>query len=1023
MSFWSTFFSSRKNKKQAKIAQQANKEAMRNEEAGYAPEPFFEEQETSSFSSPPLPYEETETAMGGRRDNEKSYGLPRLLSHESLEALERERKEQRANIEARLESLSLIGKRTKLRIGILVVSLAMLAFSALLIAQLFRLQVVQGDYYSRLAAANHFKRRILYPERGKIEDVNGEILAMTVYTYTIGVSPSVVKSNVADFNQRASLQEIISQFSDILELPLETVQTALNAKDKPYVQLAKNIEKDKYEKLRAYIESKDISGIAIDISDKRYYPNRDLASAVLGYTSKQSQRMEGVIGLEKQYDQELAGEPGFSFGEVDHYTGRPLPYSSVTEKEMIDGKNIVLNLNLDLQKQVQDWVIKYAQVYDAQDGAAAIVMNAKTGAIVAMAQSNSVDLNEPLGLPTQLISVEDERVEADRNYRRKEFDKLQQRYEKEFEEHIQALEDKLDEKHRNADGSEVSVEEAGGLESTYVLSAEKREELRLQIEEERKAFREEREKERESFEKSMALTALPNPSDWAPNTHQNDMYFLNNKVWQNILVSTPYEPGSTFKTFTVAAGLEEHVFSQKEAFADAPIQVPGWDQYPISCWFNPNNHGWETVEQGLARSCNPVMVQVAERLGAEKFMKYVRGLGFFDRTEIDLPFENIGILHDKLSLIDLATFSFGEQNTVTPIQVVTAYTAIANHGLMVRPHMVKYITDKSGRIYKDFGVEPIRQVFSRETTERVLAMLRYAVTDGIVNIANTPGYFVGGKTGTSTKLTNDTRPTNEEDYYEDNYSVNSSVTLFPIHDPQFIVFTMFNNPRTTVSFVPQALAREIIRETGRVYNVQKIYAPKDLERLLQVKTLQTQTGVSLNTLVDYLVRNDFMFDLEEGLSPLEPFYTSYPPTGTQFNGLPILYISRDGSPPSEKIEVPDFIGQTAVQAIEYARRKRVNLFFTGDPEKGRVDSQSIEVLTEEGKANTMTPYSVITLNFTAEEGEDAREDLIFRDNPIPDPDIDLPVRYLFKRQTYSDWSAVGPNPDEKDDADASTEEP
>lgn len=908
-------------------------------------------------------------------------------------------------------------KRTHLRMGVFWASVLMMVFVALLVLRLFNLQVVKGNEYKRLAALNHYKRTVVYPERGKIQDANGEILAMTTYVYTVGVTPEIVKSNLSDFSARPTESQIAERFAEILQMDLEQVRQVLSQKSRPYVQLAKHISKEKYEALRAYTIENRIGGLTVDVVDQRYYPMGRTASAIIGYTSRPNQWLSGVIGLEKEYNKELAGEIGYSFGEVDHFYGSQLPYSNGVEKPAVEGRNLVLNMNLELQHQVQTLVERYAELYDAQEGAGAIVMNAKTGQVVAMAQSNNFDLNNPLAKPTQLLAVDDDRVAQDRAYKQKKHDESLQNLEeyylglqKELEDEKESLQSRIIEYKKDLLNAERETENysAQTVKSLEVQISDMETRIK-EIDEKVKALEEEHraivERLETRFQEDMRLTALPDPDDWNPNEHVNDMYFLNNRVWQNVLISTPYEPGSTMKTFTVAAGLEEHVISQTETFADAPIKIPGWEEYPIACWSRPSNHGYETVEEALGNSCNPVMVQIAERLGIEKFHRYIKALGFYDYTKIDLPFENVGIVHRDLSFVDMATLSFGEQNTITPIQVATAYTSITNNGVMMRPQIVKYITDKSGRIYKEFAPTPIRQVFSAETADRMLAMLRAAVLKGAVTYADAPGYQVGAKSGTSTKLTNESVEA-DDGSFDDNYSVQSVAAVFPVSDPQYIVLTYLQNPRTVFAVAPQALARDIIRETGRVMDVKKIYAPGDVEKLLTPQVLQIANSVTLTSIADYLVRRGFTYEMEEGLSPRDMFYNSYPPSGTTFNGYPILYISRDGSPPKEEIEVPDFSGLTFIQAAELARTKRVNLVYYGEPELGRVVRQSVPVYKEDGSANKMTPFSVINLTFEAKEGENVARELSYRSDPVAEPDIDVPIRYLFERQTISDWTAA-----------------
>ena len=239
------------------------------------------------------------------------------------------------------------------------------------------------------------------------------------------------------------------------------------------------------------------------------------------------------------------------------------------------------------------------------------------------------------------------------------------------------------------------------------------------------------------------------PASWVEKS-TDAVNILNKTVWRNKAISDTYEPGSTFKSFTTAAGLEEGVVTPDTMTSDFPIKVTGWPKL-IYCWRRGREHGAETFREAVYNSCNPAFVKVAQSLGVNRFYNYVKAFGFFDKTGIELYGESKSLFQEKPKEIDMAVASFGQRFTITPIQLITGYTAIVNGGKLMKPRLVKELTDSEGNIVKKFEPEVVRTVISRQTSDTVRDILEGVVSspNGTGGNAYVKGYRIGGKTGTS----------------------------------------------------------------------------------------------------------------------------------------------------------------------------------------------------------------------------------------------------------------------------------
>ena len=265
---------------------------------------------------------------------------------------------------------------------------------------------------------------------------------------------------------------------------------------------------------------------------------------------------------------------------------------------------------------------------------------------------------------------------------------------------------------------------------------------------------------------------------------QEEKNDLLNQMWRNTAINDTYEPGSTFKIITSSAGLEEKVVTPESSFYCRGFYVAGGRQ--IKCWRYPRTHGAETFVQGVQNSCNPVFMEIGERLGAETFLEYMQKFGFAQKTGVDLAGEAVGIIHklENIGPVELATISFGQSFQITPIQLAATVSSLINGGTRVTPHFGVEIRDGEGNLLKKLSYEQKEGIVSEETSETMRYLLEKVVSEGGGKKAYIEGYRIGGKTATSQTLARGT-----------NKYISSFIGFAPADDPQVLAMAIIHNPQ------------------------------------------------------------------------------------------------------------------------------------------------------------------------------------------------------------------------------------
>lgn len=804
-----------------------------------------------------------------------------------------------------------------------------------LVYQLYVWQVRDAESYRAEAVTQQLKDTTLPAVRGSIYSANGKLLAKSSTVWNIVADPSsVLKSGATEDQIRTAAEHIAELLDD--GTTADTVYKALTASNKDtgepyqYRVVKKGVEKPVADAILAYADSYRLKdGAAVDTSlqteekeDKkdgeaktgkaarilyltseqaasRTYPYGEFLASVLGFCNEDG---SGAYGLEKYYDETLAGTPGRSVAETDAY-GDPLASGQADVHEAIDGSNLNLTIDENVQSIVEEYLTEAMSTFTVHGRGSAIVMNVKTGAILAMASLEQFDPNDPKTITDPKMNEILAKTEIDA-------------------EDIDWLESRLGEK-------AVKDIIADGIISHEKTTNEKGEEV------------------------SSEATQLQG--------------MMREAQWKNKNITELYIPGSVFKLITASAGLDSGVMSAEQTFyCNGSLTVNEgselWE-HTYRC-ANGEVHHLQDMAGALNHSCNLWFIQAAETLKPQIFYDYIQAFGFTQPTGIDLPNETrwTSVYNaEQMAEVDtnLYTAAFGQNESITPMQMATAVAAIANGGYLVTPYVVDSISDKDGNIISQTETNIRRQVISEEVSRQLLAMMENNV-HGAGNYhscanAYVAGYRIGGKSGTAERTDRHLR--GDGDYYK----MMSFAAVLPIDDPEIEVFVLLDDPRWVKDYASQVVAPvvgNIISEIAPYLGIEQD-ADYNPTGTVTVQTCLNYTWTNAQVTLNRLGLKHKLIGPSSGNIVYQyPVGGSVVPAGSTI----YLYTATDQN---SMTTTPDVVGKTGTFAEQMLKAANLNVQFAGDS-SGKVVAQDVE-------AGTSAAYGTI-ITLTMDSGEDTTND-------------------------------------------------
>ena len=810
-----------------------------------------------------------------------------------------------------------------------------LACYGALVYQLYVWQVRDAESYRAEAVTQQLKDTTLPAVRGSIYSANGKLLAKSSTVWNIVADPSsILKSGATEDQIRTAAEHIAELLDD--GTTADTVYKALTASNKDtgepyqYRVVKKSVEKPVADAILAYADSYRLKdGAAVDTSlqteekeDKkdgeaktskatrilyltseqaasRTYPYGEFLASVLGFCNEDG---SGAYGLEKYYDETLAGTPGRSVAETDAY-GDPLASGQADVHEAIDGSNLNLTIDENVQSIVEEYLTEAMSTFTVHGRGSAIVMNVKTGAILAMASLEQFDPNDPKTITDPKMNEILAKTEIDA-------------------EDIDWLESRLGEK-------AVKDIIADGIISHEKTTNEKGEEV------------------------SSEATQLQG--------------MMREAQWKNKNITELYMPGSVFKLITASAGLDSGVMSAEQTFyCNGSLTVNEgselWE-HTYRC-ANGEVHHLQDMAGALNHSCNLWFIQAAETLKPQIFYDYIQAFGFTQPTGIDLPNETrwTSVYNaEQMAEVDtnLYTAAFGQNESITPMQMATAVAAIANGGYLVTPYVVDSISDKDGNIISQTETNIRRQVISEEVSRQLLAMMENNV-HGAGNYhscanAYVAGYRIGGKSGTAERTDRHLR--GDGDYYK----MMSFAAVLPIDDPEIEVFVLLDDPRWVKDYASQVVAPvvgNIISEIAPYLGIEQD-ADYNPTGTVTVQTCLNYTWTNAQVTLNRLGLKHKLIGPSSGNIVYQyPVGGSVVPAGSTI----YLYTATDQN---SMTTTPDVVGKTGTFAEQMLKAANLNVQFAGDS-SGKVVAQDVE-------AGTSAAYGTI-ITLTMDSGEDTTND-------------------------------------------------
>ncbi len=428
---------------------------------------------------------------------------------------------------------------------------------------------------------------------------------------------------------------------------------------------------------------------------------------------------------------------------------------------------------------------------------------------------------------------------------------------------------------------------------------------------------------------------------------ETDLSTLLNRMWKNKAVVDTYEPGSTFKAIVAAIALEENIVSLNDTFVcNGSTKVA---DRSIRC-HNVQGHGVQTFPQAVQNSCNCAFIEIGQRIGKDIFLKYFRAFGFGQSTNFDLPGEATGIYYNEsnMTTIDLATNSFGQNFTATPLQMITAFSAIANGGELVTPHIVKQVLNADGSVAEEKQANLVRRVISEKTSETLRGIMEQVVSIGGGKNAYLKGFHVAGKTGTSEKL-----PRGNGEY------IASFIGYAPADDPQVVVLVMLDTPTAGEYYggtIAAPVAGKILEDTLKYLGVEPKYSPED-QVSIEKEMINVQS-MNISDAQAALTNAGFTYNVVGNGNKV---ISQMPKAGTHISSGAICILYTEKTEDS-KVIVPD-VTQRSVSDCNYILvNSKLNFKITG-PGKMGSNIVSISIYQEPAAGTEVAAGTVVNVEF------------------------------------------------------------
>ena len=424
-------------------------------------------------------------------------------------------------------------------------------------------------------------------------------------------------------------------------------------------------------------------------------------------------------------------------------------------------------------------------------------------------------------------------------------------------------------------------------------------------------------------------------------------------MWRNRAVVDTYEPGSTFKTITASIALEENV---AETDTQGDFFCSGYEMVAdrrINC-SNLAGHGSQTLRNALENSCNPALIQVGQRIGVEKFYDYLEAFGFFDKTGVDLPSEGTSSFwsQENVGPVELATMSFGQRFTITPLQLITAISSIANDGILVTPHVVKQIENPETGTVTKVETKEVRQVLSKDTADKMKDIMKSVVEEGGGSYAQVKGYSVGGKTGTSEP--NPDRP--EEGY------VASFVAIAPVEDVKVVCLLTLYDPQSSNHYGGSIAAPAVSQILSEVLPYLDIPS-NEVVGTSTMQTVNTPDVVNKTVAEAQKKLQEVGLEYSTNASADDIVTEQVPPKGTVLTEGGVVKLYAEGKDERVSQSVPDLKGVSFEQAKIMLKAKNLNIASTGsgiviaqDPQAGTSVDEGTVINVTLQQETTTTQY-------------------------------------------------------------------